>query len=181
MVEQQDVTARLEALGIHSLSFDGQSALIDSIAEVMTDSVKKIEKTLHVEIDPYYEGNQYFATTYRLFPRRAPRFRRAKVDGQVRRRDRQLDVAAPDVRLQRVPHIRRPRDQRPGGVFGAQRALPPEDVGARVVARLQGRRLRHDHRLSRKHGALPLVLRHQGDARRRQRHPCAGARTGSRR
>ena len=68
MVEQQDVTARLEALGIHSLSFDGQSALIDSIAEVMTDSVKKIEKTLHVEIDPYYEGNQYFATTYRLFP-----------------------------------------------------------------------------------------------------------------
>ena len=68
MVEQRDVTARLEALGIHSLSFDGQSALIDSIAEVMTDSVKKIEKTLHVEIDPYYEGNQYFATTYRLFP-----------------------------------------------------------------------------------------------------------------
>ena len=68
MVEQQDVTARLEALGIHSLPFDKQSALIDSIAEVMTDSVKKIEKTLHVEIDPYYEGNQYFATTYRLFP-----------------------------------------------------------------------------------------------------------------
>ena len=78
MVEQQDVTARLEALGIHSMPYEKQSELIDSIATLMTDSVKKIEKTLHVEIDPYYEGNQYFATTYRLFP-------------DVR------DVAAPDV------------------------------------------------------------------------------------
>ena len=68
MIEQQDVTARLQALGIDSKTPDEQSALIDSIATVMTDSVKKIEKTYHVEIDPYYEGNQYFATTYQLFP-----------------------------------------------------------------------------------------------------------------
>ena len=68
MIEQQDVTARLQTLGIDSKTPDEQSALIDSIATVMTDSVKKIEKTYHVEIDPYYEGNQYFATTYQLFP-----------------------------------------------------------------------------------------------------------------
>ena len=68
MIGQQDVTARLQALGIDSKTPDEQSALIDSIATVMTDSVKKIEKTYHVEIDPYYEGNQYFATTYQLFP-----------------------------------------------------------------------------------------------------------------
>ena len=68
MVGQQDVTARLQALGIDSKTPDEQSALIDSIATVMTDSVKKIEKTYHVEIDPYYEGNRYFATTYQLFP-----------------------------------------------------------------------------------------------------------------
>ena len=68
MIEQQDVTARLQALGIDSKTPDEQSALIDSIATVMTDSVKKIEKTYHVEIDPYYEGNRYFATTYQLFP-----------------------------------------------------------------------------------------------------------------
>ena len=68
MIEQQDVTARLQALGIDSKTPDEQSALIDSIATVMTDSVKNIEKTYHVEIDPYYEGNQYFATTYQLFP-----------------------------------------------------------------------------------------------------------------
>lgn len=68
MIEQQDVTARLQALGIDNITPDKQSELIDSIATVMTDSVKKIEKTYHVEIDPYYEGNQYFATTYQLFP-----------------------------------------------------------------------------------------------------------------
>ena len=68
MVEQQNVTQRLQAMGIDDLPADKQSELIDSLAAIMTDSVKKIEKTLHVEIDPYYEGNSYFATTYRLFP-----------------------------------------------------------------------------------------------------------------
>lgn len=68
MIEQQDVTARLQALGIDDMPFDKQADVIDSIAAVMTDSVKKIDKSYHVEIDPYYEGNQYYATTYQLFP-----------------------------------------------------------------------------------------------------------------
>lgn len=68
MIEQQDVTPRLQALGIDNLPADKQSELIDSLAAVMTDSVKKTDKSYHVEIDPYYEGNQYFATTYQLFP-----------------------------------------------------------------------------------------------------------------
>ena len=68
MIEQQDVTARLQALDIDDMPFDKQADVIDSIAAVMTDSVKKIDKSYHVEIDPYYEGNQYYATTYQLFP-----------------------------------------------------------------------------------------------------------------
>ena len=68
MIEQQDVTARLQALGIDGMPFDRQGAVIDSVANVMTDSVKKIDKSYHVEIDPYYEGNRYYATTYQLFP-----------------------------------------------------------------------------------------------------------------
>ncbi len=68
MIEQQDVTARLQALGIDDMPFDKQADVIDSVAAVMTDSVKKIDKSYHVEIDPYYEGNQYYATTYQLFP-----------------------------------------------------------------------------------------------------------------
>ena len=68
MISQQDVTARLKALGIDGMDYDRQDELIDSIAAVMTDSVKRIDKSYHVEIDPYYEGNQYYATTYQLFP-----------------------------------------------------------------------------------------------------------------
>ena len=68
MVEQQDVTERLKALGIDKLDEGKQAQLIDSVANAMTEAVKKTDKGLHVEIDPYYEGNQYFATTYRLFP-----------------------------------------------------------------------------------------------------------------
>ncbi len=67
MIEQQNVTARLQALGLDNMTADQQTALIDSLAEAMTDSVRLTDKTLHVEIDPYYEGNQYYATTYRKF------------------------------------------------------------------------------------------------------------------
>lgn len=67
MKSQEDVTARLQALGIDYMSRERQSQLIDSVQTAMSDSVKKIDKTLHVEIDAYYEGNSYFATTYQMF------------------------------------------------------------------------------------------------------------------
>lgn len=67
MVEQQDVTERLKALGIANMTPAQQTELIDSVATVMSEQAKKADKSLHVEIDPYYEGNQYFATTYRTF------------------------------------------------------------------------------------------------------------------
>ncbi len=67
MVSQEDVTKKLQALGIDDMSGESQGILIDSLATAMTDSVKILDKTLHVEIDPYYEGNQYYATTYRMF------------------------------------------------------------------------------------------------------------------
>ena len=53
-------------------------------------------------------------------------------------------------------------------------------MGTRINAGIQGRRLRNDRRLPGKHGALPLLLRHKGNARRRQRHTSAGARAEAR-
>lgn len=67
MEKQEDVTERLKALGIDALDDDKQAQLIDSVAAAMTEEARKADKGLHVEIDPYYEGNQYFATTYRMF------------------------------------------------------------------------------------------------------------------
>lgn len=67
MVKQEDVSQRLKALGVDELPADKATELIDSVAAAMTDEARKTDKGLHVEIDPYYEGNQYFATTYRMF------------------------------------------------------------------------------------------------------------------
>ena len=67
MVKQEDVSQRLKALGVDDLPADKATELIDSVAAAPTDEARKTDKGLHVEIDPYYEGNQYFATTYRMF------------------------------------------------------------------------------------------------------------------
>ena len=67
MKSQQDVTARLQALGVDRLPKTEVADLVDSLAQVMTDSVKKIDSTLHVDIDPFYEGNKWYATTYQDF------------------------------------------------------------------------------------------------------------------
>lgn len=67
MIEQQDVTARLERLGLNSLDNAGKERLIDSLQNAMTDSIKNIDATMHVAIDAFYEGNKFYATTYQDF------------------------------------------------------------------------------------------------------------------
>ena len=67
MVEQRDITQRMKALGVESLSSDRKAELIDSVENAMTDSVEAADSTLHVEINAFYEGNQWWATTYRMF------------------------------------------------------------------------------------------------------------------
>lgn len=67
MLSQQNVTSRLEKLGLHQLSKSKQAALIDSLQNAMTDSVKETDATLHVDIAAFYEGNKYYATVYRNF------------------------------------------------------------------------------------------------------------------
>ena len=67
MIEQQDVTARLRQLGLNRLGKAGKAALIDSLQNAMTDSIKKIDATLRIDIDAFYEGNKYYATTYQDF------------------------------------------------------------------------------------------------------------------
>lgn len=68
MRNQEDVTAKLEALGINNMSDFDREVLIDSVANEMTKQVKKQDSTLYVEIDPFYEGNVYYATTYQRYP-----------------------------------------------------------------------------------------------------------------
>ena len=67
MREQKDITPRLKQLNFENLSSNRQEAVIDSLQNVLNDSIKKIDKTLHIEINAFYEGNAYYATTYQQF------------------------------------------------------------------------------------------------------------------
>ena len=65
MIEQKDITAYLDSLGINKLTEEERGHFVDSIENVMIKDVEKQDSTLRVEIKPFYEGNQYFLTTYR--------------------------------------------------------------------------------------------------------------------
>ena len=67
LVSQEDITYRLEALGLNEMDDQHKGMLIDSLTNVLTKEAKRLDKSLHVEIDPYYEGNKYYASTYRMF------------------------------------------------------------------------------------------------------------------
>ena len=67
MKKQEDITARVSKL-VSGKNSEQTEAIIDSLTNHLTDSIKAIDKTLHISIDPFYEGNKYYATTYQDFP-----------------------------------------------------------------------------------------------------------------
>ncbi len=66
MKHQEDVTSRVNSL-VAGKSVQEAEGIIDSLTNAMTDSVKKIDNSLYVDVDPFYEGNKYIATTYQVF------------------------------------------------------------------------------------------------------------------
>ena len=67
MVVQKDVTKDLEKLGLYELSLADQSHFLDSIENAWSKEVKAKDSTLRLEIKPFFEGNAFYATTYRDF------------------------------------------------------------------------------------------------------------------
>ena len=67
MVDQKDITDLLDKKGINKLAPSEQAHFLDSIENAMSKEVKANDSTLRLEIKPYYEGNKYYATTYRDF------------------------------------------------------------------------------------------------------------------
>ncbi|MBR1448783.1 MAG: S46 family peptidase [Prevotella sp.] len=67
MVEQKDITEQIVTPAFEQMSRRERSIFIDSIENVMSKDVKAQDSTLRLEIKPFYEGNRYFATTYRDF------------------------------------------------------------------------------------------------------------------
>ena len=66
MVEQKDVTDQILPQ-LQGLGFERQAEIVDSIENAWQKSIRQQDSTLRVEVKPFYEGNQYYCTTYRDF------------------------------------------------------------------------------------------------------------------
>ena len=67
MRSQTDISDELRKAGFFDAGEEKQYTMIDSLQKALNDSVKLIDKTLHVDIDAFFEGNSYFATVYQDF------------------------------------------------------------------------------------------------------------------
>ena len=67
MVDQRDITPMLEARGIGKMNREGQDSLLNEVENELIKEVHAKDANLELEIKPFYEGNKYYATTYREF------------------------------------------------------------------------------------------------------------------
>ena len=67
MVEQKDITEQVLTPEFEKKSDFDRAVFLDSIENALSKQVKAKDSTLRLEIKPFYEGNRYFATTYRDF------------------------------------------------------------------------------------------------------------------
>jgi len=67
MVEQKDVTDKLNQLGMDKLKRGEVATFVDSIENAWQKEIRQQDSTLRVEVKPFYEGNKYYMTTYRDF------------------------------------------------------------------------------------------------------------------
>ena len=67
MVNQFDITDTIMASGFEQMDKRQRMNFLDSLENTMSKQVKAQDSTLRLEIKPFYEGNRYYATTYRDF------------------------------------------------------------------------------------------------------------------
>ncbi len=66
MVEQKDVTGEIMPL-LKGKNARERAECVDSIENAWQKTIRQQDSTLRVEVKPFYEGNQYYMTTYRDF------------------------------------------------------------------------------------------------------------------
>ena len=67
MVDQKDVTDQVVSKAFEAMTTEQRSYYLDSLENAWSKDVKAKDSTLRLELMPFYEGNRYFATTYRDF------------------------------------------------------------------------------------------------------------------
>lgn len=67
MIDQKDVTDQINGVGFYNMSDERKQEFIDSLQQAYTDEARKTDPSYHVEIDAFFEGNKWYATTYQKF------------------------------------------------------------------------------------------------------------------
>jgi len=67
MISQKDITDRISTPAFQKMSNMEKEKAIDSIENVLSDSVSKADSTMYAEVKPFYEGNKYYMTVYQTF------------------------------------------------------------------------------------------------------------------
>ena len=67
IVEQKDVTDQIITPAFEKMTKKEREQFLDSIENAWSKDVKQKDSTLRLELKPFYEGNAYYATTYRDF------------------------------------------------------------------------------------------------------------------
>ncbi len=67
MIDQKDVTDQINGVGFYNMSDERKQEFIDSLQQADTDEARKTDPSYHVEIDAFFEGNKWYATTYQKF------------------------------------------------------------------------------------------------------------------
>ena len=67
IISQQDVTDSILSHGYYELTEDEQEELIKNFEQRLNLRAKAQDSTYHVEVQPFYESNSFYATTYQDF------------------------------------------------------------------------------------------------------------------
>ena len=67
MIKQEDVTSKIVSPAFNAMSTRDKDEFVEKLRMQLEAEAKKVDSTYTVDIDPFYEGNQWIASTYQMF------------------------------------------------------------------------------------------------------------------
>ena len=67
MIKQEDVTSKIVSPAYNAMSTNDKNEFVEKLRMQLEAEAKKVDSTYTVDIDPFYEGNQWIASTYQKF------------------------------------------------------------------------------------------------------------------
>ncbi len=67
MIKQEDVTSKIVSPAYNAMSTNDKNEFVEKLRMQLEAEAQKVDSSYTVEIDPFYEGNQWIASTYQKF------------------------------------------------------------------------------------------------------------------